>query len=264
MNTFETYIEKINKDEDVDQKYTDLAIHEIKEKLRDQILFLKKNSKDVSIKDHLACINKENKDSLLESLDDSEMIDFNEVILKGKWKEYLAKKSEDKLTKYEKVKLSDKIFTAADINKEGKSPNDDFKLSFRAMIDHYATNLEIEENLKKKETEREQLKKEFKNRLSEIEKNKPHVVAAIKALDLDIFRKPDYEAIINLDERNLGDYKKGLKKYFDLKTDSTAEKRTLQQKANMIINDPRFRYYCALRELLSLEGLCTPEIFLNN
>ncbi len=97
----------------------------------------------------------------------------------------------------------------------------------------------------------------------EIEKKKPHIVAIIEGIDPNILRKSDYEVAINLNEDRLQNYEEKLKEYFDLKVDSTVEKRTKESKIEMIKKDPMFRYYCALREALEMKDPCNPEIFIN-
>lgn len=262
MNIYETL--NIEEDKDNSKKLADLAVGEIKEKLKDQILFLRDNSKDLSIRHHLKEINKDNKDDFLQNLSNKDVIDFNEVILKGDWKTYLDGKNEEKLTKYKKEEVADQNLTTLDKDRERLIPADNFRLSFRAMIDHYAKNLEIEEYEKKKETERQLMKDEFMKKLGDLEKDKPHIVAEIKNIDPDIFRRPDYKVALNLNKDRLGDYEGGLKKYFDLKTSSMVEERSSKKKVEIIMADPRFKYYCALRELLDLAGPCNPEIFLSN
>jgi hypothetical protein len=263
MNVFEVLQENKDTTSRAGKNLADAAVVEAMKKIRDQILFLKENSRDTSIRHHLKEINKDNKDTLLGSIPGEDIIDFNEVILKGNWKEYLERKKEKKLTKYIKEEISDQDLATLQKDSERLSPADNFRLSFRAMIDHYARNLEIEELEKKKQTERQILKENFMSKLDELEKNKPHVVAEIKNINPDIFRRPDYEVALKLDERSLIDYEKGLIKYFDLKTDSKSEEHSPEKKVEVIMADPRFRYYCALRELLEIEGPCNPQIFLN-
>lgn len=262
MNTFEIPKDSLDIiDSQSNKKMADLAIAEIRKKIEDQILFLKDNSKDVNLRHHLSGINKENKELLLKSLFDQDVIDFNEVVLKGSWKKYLEKFKEEKLTKYKKDEIDEPHSATLKKDSELRNPAEEFKLSFRAMIDHYAKNLEIEEYEMRKETERQILKKEFADKLKELEKHKPHIVAEIKGIDFNIFRKPDYEVALNLNEDSLNTYENGLKKYFDIKLSSNTENRSREIKIDMIQNDPRFRYYCALKQIID-PGPCEPHIFI--
>lgn len=263
MNIFE----KIREDEDTqagtNKNLADAAVAEAREKIKDQILFLKLSSKDVNIRHHLLPINEENKEKLLDSIPDKDIIDFNEVILKGNWREYLERYKGEKPSKYNKETISEQSLVTKEKDEERLDPAKEFALSFQAMIKHYALNLEFEENEQKKESERKLLQKEFKSKLMELEKKKPHIVAIIEGIDLNILRKSDYEVAINLNEDRLQNYEEKLREYFDLKVDSTVEKRTKESKVEMIKKDPRFRYYCALREALEMKGPCSPEIFIN-
>lgn len=264
MNFFETIREEKDVRAGTSKNLADAAVAEIKERIKDQIIYLKENSKDLNIKHHLKEINKENRDSLFQKLSDEDFIDFNEVILKDNWQAYLEKNKTEKLTKYEKEKVADKTLIAPEKDRERRDPAEEFKLSFRAMIDHYVNNMEMEENEKKRESERKRMYQEFTQKLADLGRNKPHVVAEIQRIDSNMFRRPDYEVVFKLSENALGSYEEGLKKYFDLKTDSRTEKRTPEIKAEIIMKDPRFRYYCALRELLGVEGKCDPQIFINS
>jgi hypothetical protein len=252
----------LEEDRDKGKKLADIAVEEIKEKLKDQILFLKDNSKDLNIRHHLKEINKENKDLFLQNLSDDDVIDFSEVILKGNWQAYLEKNKNKKLTKYEKEKVADQDLVTLKSDSERLSPADDFRLSFRAMIDHYARNLEIEEYEKKKETERQLLKREFTLKLKEMEKSQPHIAAEIRGIDFGIFRKPDYEVALNLSTSSLSDYEEGLKKYFNIKLGGKYEASPAANKFQLIEKDPRFKYYCALKQLVN-PGPCEPQIFIN-
>lgn len=262
MNTFEFLQENKDATSQTGKNLADAAVAEAMEKIRDQILFLKDNSKDTNIRYHLKEINKENKEDFLKNLSSEDVIDFNEVILKGIWKAYLERKKEEKLTKYEKEKITDQNLTTLDKDRERLIPADNFRLSFRAMIDHYARNLEIEEYEKNKETERQLLQREFTLKLEEFRKNKPHIVAEIRGIDPSIFRKPDYEVALNLSENSLSDYEKGLRKYFDIKLGGKDKEGLIENQIKIIEKDPRFKYYCALKQLVNL-GPCEPHVFIN-
>jgi len=242
----------------------DAAVAEIRERIKDQILFLKENSQDPNIKNHLKMVSKENWDILLGSLSNQDIIDFNEVILKRNWKQYLERNKEGMLTKYYQEKFENKSDELLAKDAMMSNPADEFRFSFKAMIKHYARNCEIDEETKKREKERDELKKTFQEKLEDIRGDRPHVVAVIEGLDMDMLRKADYEVIINLDKQHFQGYEEKLKNYFSMKIGSTREARPEDIKAEIIRDDPRFKYYCALRAALGMEGPCNPEIFLSN
>jgi hypothetical protein len=262
MNIFETIREDKDTRAGINKNLADAAVAEAREKIKDQILFLKENSKDLNIRHHLKEVNKDNKDDFLKNLSNKDVIDFNEVILKGNWQEYLEKNKTEKLTKYEKEKVADQNLITPEKDMARRDPAEELKLSFRAMINHYARNLEIEGYEKKKETERQLLRKEFMLKLEELEKSQPHIAAEIKGIDPDIFRKPDYQVVLNLSENSLSDYENGLKKYFNIKLGGKCEENPVESKVQIVEKDPRFRYYCALKQLVN-PGPCEPHIFIN-
>lgn len=111
------------------------------------------------------------------------------------------------------------------------------------------------------EREKETLKEEAKQKLLELKNKKPYIAAHLDDIDLDLLRRLDFKIIKNLNQQNFEDYEKNLREYFINKVESNREEKSKEIKISIIKNDPRFRCYCALREMLDLEP-CNPDAFI--
>lgn len=128
--------------------------------------------------------------------------------------------------------------------------------NFGAML----LNWSIDKTERKKAEEKELLKEKARQKLTELKRKNPHIVAYIKNIDIDLLNRLDLKVIsnidqINIDQINLGDYKNNLKEYFVNKTKGKPDQEWI------IENDPRFKCYCALRGILNLEP-GSPEEFI--
>lgn len=124
--------------------------------------------------------------------------------------------------------------------------------NFGAML----LNWSIDKTERKKAEEKELLKEKARQKLTELKRKNPHIVAYIKNIDIDLLNRLDLGVISNIDQISLGDYKNNLKEYFGNKTKGKSE-----QWFTIIKNDPRFKCYCALKGILDL-GHCSPEEFI--
>lgn len=106
------------------------------------------------------------------------------------------------------------------------------------------------------EKEKKLLKEKARQKLIELKRKYPHVIAYVDNIDLDLLKRLDLKVISNIDQINLGDYKNSLKEYFGTKIEGKPDQELI-----IIKNDPRFKCYCALRGILNLEP-GSPEEFI--
>lgn len=124
--------------------------------------------------------------------------------------------------------------------------------SFAAML----LNWQIDKAELERAKEKELLKKEAKQKLIDLKNVKPHIVAYVDNINLDLLKRLDLKAIKDLDEQSFISYEKNLREYFKNKTEGKKEiKKEVEE-------DPRYQWYCMLREILDL-GPSRPDIFIN-
>lgn len=112
---------------------------------------------------------------------------------------------------------------------------------------------------RKRTEEKEKFKEEARQKLDELKRKNPHIVAHIDNIDLTLLTSLDLKAISNIDQADpadLGEYKNRLREYFGNKTKGKPDQELI-----IIENDPRFKCYCALKGILEL-GSCSPEEFI--
>ncbi len=255
MKNFEINLEKAKTQEDQNKELTDLAVKETMKRIKDQIFKLKENSDDPVIKHHLKNIDEKN----IELIDKDDLITFNEIVVKGKWKERIKEiEKKEKIKKYEGNERDDEeIIKAA--RKSGVIPAEDVRLSFRALIDHYARDCELKEQEKQKAIEKELLKKEAEQTLVELKKDKPYIAAHVEKIDFNALKKSDYRIIIGLNPHNFGDYDGKLREYFKNRISGKSEDEAKSE----IMHNPRYAWYCMVRELMNQEPI-NPDQFISS
>lgn len=131
------------------------------------------------------------------------------------------------------------------------SPGDN-EYNFAALLRNWA----LERKSIEIEKEKERLKKQAGKKLEEFKKKNPHVAAYVDDKIFNSLRRYDYKATIDLNQNNFRDYESNLREYFKNMTRGKKEDPLV-----IIENDPRFKYYRALKEALDL-GSGNPEEFI--
>lgn len=167
--------------------------------------------------------------------------------------ENLSKETLDLYEKYKESKLTEEEVK----NFAQKIPKESPDYQFAAML----LNWVIGKREELSRAEKELLKEEAKSKLEKLKKINPDIEKYLQGINLDDLLKTDYKIITDLNKQNFESYEKLLRAYFWTKVESKVEERSKETKLRMIQNDPRFQYYCLLREAMNLGG-CNPETFL--
>lgn len=113
---------------------------------------------------------------------------------------------------------------------------------FAALMEHWIMNAKKEKMIDL----REKMKIDAGKELEKIMNINPNMQKCLNGINLDSLRKSDYEAIINMDNLNLGTYEERLREYFDNKVGGKQEARTPNIKRSMIEGDQSYLLYRAI------------------
>ncbi|MFA4818073.1 MAG: hypothetical protein WC608_05160 [Parcubacteria group bacterium] len=106
------------------------------------------------------------------------------------------------------------------------------------------------------EKEKRELKQKAERKFNELKKRAPHISAYVNDKVFNSLRRFDYRMTVDLNEANFSDYESNLREYFKNKTMGKQDEGLA-----IIEEDPRFKYYCAMKEALGL-GPCQPDVFI--
>ncbi len=253
MNTFETLSEKKVSPKEERKGLIGHVIESAREKIKEEIINMAKNSEDPMIKSHLMEFVKD--ESRLEKLSDDDLIAFNEVIVKGKWKEWNKKPEEGNPSKLEEYRKKVSEYAASQgVAEENFDACEDPRCTFSSMIYHHVIDCETIE-------EREELINNAKRKFDRLSKAKPHIAAYIEGINWASLWNSDFRVVDNLNEPEILNHEKKLKSYFSEKFKDIQGENLIDKKRLIIENDPRFKCYCAAKEALEL-GPCHPDIFM--
>lgn len=111
--------------------------------------------------------------------------------------------------------------------------------------------------------EKEQLKLAAEKKLEEIKISNPDIEKHIRELELDLLKKYDYKAIINIDNLDLRTYEDRLKEYYkNRRVLDEGTRKPLKLDPMVIHNDPSYKNYLMICQALNQTPF-NPESFVN-